>query len=134
MKEGETPVCNKCMDNDDVIPAGVRSKQYYCRKHGYSNTRCQADEFGHTPVECWSDVDGKNFNRYAGAEYICTYCKITVEKGCRYTSDDDCHCEWEEEFVTPSWKNRNKRRGRKRGRMSEEEMKNLFADFEDCDY
>lgn len=132
MQEGETPVCNKCMDSDDVIPAGVRSKQYYCRKHGYSDTRCPADEFGITPDECWSDVDGKNFNRYAGAEYVCTHCKITVEKGCRYKDDNGCHCEWEEykirtrKSTRKTWK---KKRGRKPEEWTDEERKKWFVDW-----
>lgn len=107
MSEGEIPVCNKCMDSDDVIPAGVRSKRYYCRKHGYSDTRC--------PDNCWSDIDGENFNRYAGAEYVCTYCKITVEKGCRYINDNEyCSCEW-----TPERTRRKRRKPKRKRRQTE---------------
>ena len=136
MKEGETPVCPSCMDSDDVIPAGVRSKQYYCRKHGYSDTRCTADEFGIIPDECWSDIDGKNFNRYAGAEYVCTHCKITVKKGCRNTVEDMdysvldpskwCHCKWKDN------RPRKRKKRQKQRRMSAED---LFADWDlDGDY
>lgn len=119
MEEGETPVCNKCKDSDDVIPAGVRSKRYYCRKHGYSDTRCPADG-------CWDGCE----NRYAGAEYVCTYCKITVEKGCRCTEDDDdCHCEWEEEYYKPI-KKRGKKRNKERGKSTDEDTKQWVDDLD----